>query len=319
MSEPTASRAKFTLSALQEERTKSTRIRRADFESESKQSAARQQLSKLFESRIAGVGPELEGLRKQAEADSQRHMERLKREAETRISVAEDVLKQSVENWRNTVQRVSTLGLAPLTGPLFLLDTANEISSTSGINLSSTHIGPQQNTLEFQLDTQNADGTEAVSFGFLWQNPRDKYVVVNVDGYLVLNGICQAIARGGLVEDGSSRLSITSTLNIHELWNDPPTSPVSQPGQSQSALELFADATGWFYDSQINDATLFRGYDLQYELFLLPPNGVALFEVGCSLYYQNTNNGQFGSEANFVFRNLGRQVLCDAVLVGLLS
>jgi hypothetical protein len=225
-----------------------------------------------------------------------------------------DTVRHGIESWRETVTRSQTLALP--NSQRVLLDTASEISATSEITVASTQTAATNNTAQFRLDTTQSSGTEEVSFGFFWQNPSDKFAVVNVDGYLVLTAVCQAIDHGGiLAEDRFSRLSVDANLHISELWNDPPTSPIGQPSQSEHALSVSVENTGWFDDGQIVNQDLFRGYDLEYSQFVMPPNGVAMFEVACTLSYSNSSDG----EANFVFLNLGRQALCPAALVTVLS
>ena len=118
------------------------------------------------------------------------------------------------------------------------------------ITLDSSHIGPtpENNWARFFHDVSHGDGFDVgsgvVSFGFLWQNPSDKAVVVNVHGYLVLDGFCSVFSNGGFIALAFAELNVDADLVIHELWNDPPTSPVAQSTQSQNALTLSCESLG---------------------------------------------------------------------------
>jgi hypothetical protein len=111
-----------------------------------------------------------------------------------------------------------------------------------------------------------------------------------------------------------SYLDIDTGLAIHELWNDPPTSPIYQLGQSVTALPTLAcDSGGAFSIGDINGADLNRGFAFTYEQLVIPPKGRVMFEVYCDTGYQI-----FDGEAQADFRENGRQVLCPGVWIAVL-
>ena len=200
---------------------------------------------------------------------------------------------------------------APSPFQYFLLTTAVDISATPRITLTGTNIAPTNNWAEFQLETTDSSNQE-VSFAFSWLNATDKYVVINVDGYFVLNGVCEAISRGGtLPGDRSSDVELFAELHLNT--NELPGTP-SFTAASELALSLKADSGGWFSDGEILYQQLFRGFDLQYQLLLVPPGQVVTIEVAGRLNYTNSDG-----TANYVYVTMGRQMLCPAVLVTVVS
>jgi hypothetical protein len=226
-------------------------------------------------------------------------------------------LHRTVDDLNNRLARLKGIDSSDAPAEFFLLDTASEISSVE-ITLDSTHIGPtpENNWARFFHDASaggGASGQGVVSFGFLWQNPSDKSAVVNVHGYLVLNGFCSVFSDSGFFSEGVAFLTVFADLAIHELWNDPPTSPAPQSGQSQVALQLGCDSTGFFEPGCANGRSLAAGFDLEFDQFMLPPKGTAMFEVSCILDWSLTDG-----ETQSDFSVGDRRVLSPGVLIAVL-
>lgn len=152
-----------------------------------------------------------------------------------------------------------------------------------------------------------------LSFGFPWQNPPDRFAVVNVSGFILLNGFCSVFSDGGfLPRQRFSLLHVETDLIIHELWNDPPTGPTEQPTQNKVALVVECDSGGFIAAGGANGESLVRDFWLYYDQLVMPPKGVALFEVACS-FYSEMVAGQTQSDFSFG----GRQLICPGVLVAL--
>jgi hypothetical protein len=90
--------------------------------------------------------------------------------------------------------------------------------------------------------------------------------------------------------------------------------PLPQADQRQNALKLRVDSGGISDDDKTAVQNLFRGFDLRYSSFLVPPNGMVMFEVACSLW-ASISDGQ----ADYTFVNFGRQAQCPGLLITLLS
>jgi hypothetical protein len=202
----------------------------------------------------------------------------------------------------------------------FLLDNAIEILANGGVTLVSKHTGPSPefNSAQFVFDASATDegfgtpGNGEVSFGFIWKNPSDADAVVNINGYIALNGLCSVISNGGWFGEGFSNLYVSTSLRINELWNPPPE-PMEQPSQSQQALSLSCDSIGLFASSHTAFENLFRGFDLQYSQLVFPPKGTAIFEVVCSFFTWSHDGVAHGS-----FKDNGREVFSPGVLITVL-
>jgi hypothetical protein len=193
-------------------------------------------------------------------------------------------VEYTIQAWRKDIGNLSTLQPPPNV-QRFLLDTASEIATTPGLDPVAKQIGPQDNSARFHFESTDS-GFEQVDFGFLWQNPSDQPALVNVDGYLILNGLCQVLVSGDFFGI-SSGVEIRTFLRIHQLWNSPPTSPAPQSSQFQRALQIDLDNPGPFSGGEISSENLFRGFDLQYSSFMVPPLAPAGFEMLCEIFYYN--------------------------------
>jgi hypothetical protein len=310
---------KMGLSELRDRRLSTFR---PDFPANIEKSARQRAINKLLESNFKKAGFEFDkigALIKQSDAAARQRIANLMAEADSQSPAALAALHPTVENWNNRLEHLKTLDTPDAPTQWILLDTATEISATSGIILDSTHIGPapESNWAKFFYNTSGGGelivGGEEVSFGFLWQNPSDRYAAVNVNGYIVLNGSFAVWSDGGVFAASYSRLAVDVHLYLHELWNDPPTSPVFQPTQEETALALFCKTFGFFQIGDNDSQNLNRGFLLQYSQFVLPPKGTVMLEVACSLLW-DADDGQTYSD--FSFRD--RRLLCPGVFIGVL-
>jgi len=219
-------------------------------------SPGRQSVKKLLAAGLgrAGVDPDKPNpLLKKGNA-TVRSVGNARAETTQRSSTSPDVMRQTLKSVDDHVQQLAGTHVPAAPSEFFLLDTADEISA-SAITLSSTHAGPapEYNWATFFYEA-SADGDGfghagggTVSFGFRWKNPLGPGARVTVHSYLVLDGDCGVFTDGGLFVGGNfSNLWIDADLFIHELWHDPPTSPLPQATQSQRALDLELFTWGFF-------------------------------------------------------------------------
>jgi hypothetical protein len=132
---------------------------------------------------------------------------------------------------------------------------------------------------------------------------------------LGLAGFCSVESDGGfLVIGNDADLSVDASLQIHELWNDPPTSPVPQSPQSQNALHIECDTLGVLQDAHTAAQGFAKSFELRYSQLVIPPKGIAMFEVACELRFALTGD----SQASSWFRDDGRKLVCPWVTITVL-
>src|SRR5262249_33462870 len=117
-----------------------------------------------------------------------------------------------------------------------------------------------------------------ISFYFRWENSSPNRVLLeNVLAHLVVNGSWWIEADYSLFYTNDSDVEVTIELQIFELWHQPPTPPLME-----SKRILSMGTLGGFYSSggKTKYAIIANSYDVvEYSSFVVPPEGVVIFEV----------------------------------------
>jgi hypothetical protein len=258
----------------------------------------RRAASQLFQACAAKSGFEVdqfEQIRARNVAALQHAEARGKAAALHQSSAALKTLLGAVARRRELLGQLGTPAAAPLT-----LDSPFLIWPTQGIELFDTQIVPWNSSAKFTLDSGRTFGHEEVGFYFLWENPSDRFAVVRVHGFVVFNGTMTAGQDGGIFPgDRSASISAVGNLHLFEWWNQPPTEPLSQADQDQTALTVATSGYGWSDPGSIELEHVFRGLDCSYDLFLIPPHGVTVIEMAAALSYgTGTDSGHVSADFN---------------------
>jgi hypothetical protein len=305
-----------TLTTLRDSRQKSPILHHGAYSKHRReQLASHKAIRNLLEANLIKAGFDFDEFRpliNQSNAEARQRAANIIAEAERQPGVQES-LRRMVEGLSERVENLEAMSGITVE----YLETATEISS-GGIAPPIHELRvPGGNSSRFVFNKVYDDdgfdvGVASVSFGFLWQNPVDSQVVVNVDAYLVLHGACVAVTNGGYIVIQDASISTDAKLYIHELWNNPPTAPIDQPFQSQNALNISCDTTGIFAGNAVwGDVS--KGFDLQHSQLVIPPRAMAMFEVSCEFSYGISGN--VGGYVQASFMHDPSQVLCPGVLI----
>jgi hypothetical protein len=219
-------------------------------------------------------------------------------------------IERMAGSWRSKLQDLENYSPPPASPfHYFLLDTASQISSTSKLALATTNIAPTDNWAEFKFEATGGPA-QSVGFTFEWQNASNVFALVNIHGYLVLNGEVEALADGGGLFGGDTttaktfvKLSLSVAGAQQQIFVDQEAStPVTAVGQ------------GLWSGGQIEAQTVFRGFDLEVDLLIVPPGATLTVELAFDLSF-DIDDGQ----VDYVFTNLGRKVLSPGVLIVVVS
>lgn len=263
-----------------------------------------------------------EKIRAQHQTALRRIVEKQKADAVGKSSSVRDSIRQGVDSLRKTVDFLASHSAAssPFVPPFIVLDTAYAIAPSFGIFLSGDNdTVPGDNWASFEFKTRaEPGGTESVHFLFAWQNPSDAYAVINVRTLLALNGSIEADADGGVFPgDRHGRVNLVANLGLIESWNQPPTSPLLQGTESQLATSISADGGGFFDTGDIEYQTVSNPVagNLYHDLWLIPPHGIATFDVSLNIQYSVSSGGidvDFTSVPGF-------QIMCPGVFLVILT
>jgi hypothetical protein len=256
--------------------------------------ALRREADRLLSTCLANTGcdfGELDVLQERATEAVERILKEHRVAGSRRRASARETMRRAIDSRRAVLDHL--IAAVPGTAPEYVaLDAPFLIWPTLGIELQDSLIEPWNSWAKFDLWAQNSGGSVLsgrgeVVFYFLWENPNDQTAYVDVDGFLVLDGVCSAAAHGGTFPgDRYARVRTDATLRLMEWWNQPPTEPLPQTDQVQRASTISLDAGGWFDYQNFFLDDVFRGFDLRYELFAVPAHAAAVFEVACSISYE---------------------------------
>lgn len=264
-------------------------------------------------SQLAAAGFEVEKFekhRQQHQTELRRMLEKRKAEAIEYSIEAKNSLRHGIDN------RIKNVELLPAQPVLELLTTPFLIWWSQGIDFPEVHYEAVNSWAKFSIHSESSlNVDENLTFYYLWTNPSDRFSVINVDGYLAVDGFCAARSEGGFWPGFRySLIEMNAELHPLEWWNQPPTEPLAQFGQNQNVVNLSTNTSGFMDSDAVAFQHVFRGFDLRHELFLVPPGETAVIEVALSMTYGSSEGAVDIDLSSGEFR-----VLCPAVLVGIVS
>jgi hypothetical protein len=324
------SQMKVALSAIRDARRKYSDRPEVDPSESARIQANRHAIEKLFMPALIKAGFEVEKFDKilaKSRTDLVHILEKQHADAVKLSSSAREFLRHGVDGRRKTIDYLGTLTAASKPFDVSL-DTPFLVWQTPGMFFDTSHVEPWHSWAKVKVESpsRNRGGSEDLTFYFGWENPSDKYAVINVTTWLVLIGFLQATAPGGFWGgDRYSSVSIDAHLHLIEWWNDPPTEPLEQAIQFQNNLlpsklvPVEASAGGMFDHERTVSDNLFRGCELGYQFFLIPPNEAVGFAVVATVRFgfgaDNGNHG--GILADFDSGDF--QIMGPAVLITILT
>ncbi len=255
---------------------------------------------------------------KEFEAHCARTREEMRRTFEKqRDEFARDALstRKALNARLDTRRRVALAGAPNFN--FVVLDTPLFILPTSGIDMAAWNKQPWNNTAKISgsWNMQAQNDWEELDFVFVWRNPSSAYAVVNVASYLRLNGFCDAWANGGFLPDNWAGLGLHASLNVYEWWTQPPALAPDQPSSTQYLGGPTAAANGLFDPGTYDSQRISGAYDVTYREFILPPQGVAVFEVSFGFLHLIFGSGIVDLD----FASGDFDVMCPAVVIGILT
>lgn len=273
---------------------------------------------------VATAVPGLPALRRQFDAVA--HKQKAKAEA-----VLKKARAAAIKNARSTKSTLAAMVAARLKAfevlaqpatnvpstQYFLLNTPFEIASTPGLPLSGSQIVPSNSWAKFTLRADRKDPKVSASFFYVWVNSLDKYVVINVHGYMVFRGHCFVGVDGGFFPgDHYVKLKIDARLDIFDWTNEPITFPSAPVDQSQNVLTMEESEGGWMSVGALDARDVFRGYDLRHSLLVVPPRATIGFAMTASI---DCTTGDDSGLIDVDFASGNFQVMSPAVLVAVVS
>jgi hypothetical protein len=227
------------------------------------------------------------------------------------------VVRADAGKWRDYTGRLASLGKgasAHFNFNFVVLDTPALILPSQCIDLAKAAPAPWNNVGKFTATWSSPypdDGSDTLSYVFAWRNPNNYDAVINVASYLMFNGCCDA----GAGQWSHCALSLASSLRLFEWWNNPASEPPAQSSQWNNALFLTADGGDDTSLGEVQYASASGNYDVSYNMFMVPPQSVAVFTVSAYMYHFVLGDGWI--EADFASGAL--ETMCPALVIAILN
>lgn len=255
------------------------------------------------------------------EQDRARLDARLKRIKAETVRASRDRQRTLQTAAAQLVNGLQAVGQLPVDGsPIgrVLLNVPFLISANSSVELEQFQIIENKSFAKFRARVENPDVFFGnVKFFYVWTNPKNAFEVINVTGFVTFNGHCSVGVDGGLFPgDRQAGVSVKGRLDILEFFNDPPTSPLSQPDQEVTALQMRETAFSFGEVGALDARDVFRGLALSHLHMVVPPLAVIVFGVVAAV---SCGTGKNGSNAAADFASGAFQVGSPAVLLATLT
>jgi len=278
---------------------------------------------RLVENRIARLltaagldRDELNELGKERQIALRRLAETQKAEIIKHSASASKSMQSNFDILRGVVEATPVPTRLPFDNWVFL-DPFLIFSQSGDLDVRAT-IEPGNNvakvTGEWNTPPPDHYGYSDVSFLFVWGNPRDTYTLVRVASVLGLNGYCSAFASGGFYANDYTWLSIAANLGLFVYTPRDYPAPPYQSAQRNEVAQLSAFGGGWFGVGELKSTAIAGSYEVSYDQFIIPPRGVAVFEVSLELLHY-IDDGWIQVD----FASGDFKVTCPAVILVVLS
>jgi hypothetical protein len=220
------------------------------------------------------------------------------------------LFRHGIEGRRKALEQSATLTNVITLPTSILISTTRYLpdgSTEASPILIDSHLEPLNNwakiILNYAGDTPLGGVIDVLYFYFQWQNETGSAAIVNVRSDVWLNGSCYVHANYDLGSYHPNVVNVDTVLHPLEWWNQPPTEPLYESGQSKTAVWLGVSSGN--FSGEGKSELISAGYSLTYNNFLIPRNAVGVFEVGVRLFYI-LHNGKVN--VDFAFDD--QSVLC---------
>jgi hypothetical protein len=279
---------KRAIIAAEERRGQVPTVQRPDTAGNPKLLKSRQAGAQLLQEFFSKAGLDTEkllALQKQFGTDLRAAADKQKADAVKRAAGAKDTVHSSTRSQREALELLSnSRPFFPF--PLITLEKPFLILSSPHSNLlSGSNIEPFNSWAKIRVKSSADEGSEKVSFYYMWTNDSDFYTVINATASMSATGYLEATATGGWtgIDPTSRHSSVGGSANISLWpWWQPYPTPTPEVTQYLPGVGTYAD----FWDETVS-TTVSDGYTVTQTQFVVPPKGVVIVEAFFKIGYSN--------------------------------
>jgi hypothetical protein len=223
--------------------------------------------------------------------------------------------KTMLANRLKALQSIGGLGVLGDNTQRFLLQTPFEISLI-GASLTEHRIVTGASFARFGFTFgSNRTQTPRMHFSYVWQNPTDKFALINAHGYIIFDGHIEVGVNGGFWPgDRRASIAVQAFMTLSDFGQEP-LLPSAQTF-TQTAASLSESDGGFGAVGAIAAKDVFRGHDLDHSLYIVKPGGTVGLVIAAIFPF---GTGQDGGRVVADFAEGAHRVTSPGVLVQLVS
>lgn len=315
MAKTSIAELKRKLIAAEERRRQVPTVQRPDRAQNPKLRKAQEAAGQLFQDFYSKAGLDIEkflALQKELATELRRVADKQKGEAIKQAAGAKDTVHSSIKSQHEAFELLSrNKPFFPF--PLITLDKPFLILASPHTDiLSGSNVEPFNSWAKIRVKSGDDDGSQKVSFYYMWTNDSDFYTVIDATTSISATGYMEATATGGLTGiDPTSRYSnvwASASISLWPWWEPYPT-PTPEVTQ---ALGSVSSSSSFFDDTR--SVSVSDGATVTKPQFVVPPKGVVIVEAALKVTY---SNGHGHVDADFESGDF--QVTCPVSVLTMLT
>jgi hypothetical protein len=249
--------------------------------------AQRRKLAKRLEPFFVNAGLDVVGINKVL-AESQNELRRVLRgppsQQKKTFADAQKTFRRGIANRRKALEYLA----GPIQPPFInyiTLDTPFFLWTHDAGILVDSHMEPWNSWAKIYWDLVTddyIDNTEELRFYFLWTNPSDSLVAVNINTSLMVQGYISMGGNDNFLVGGFAGLVGGAYLDVNQWGGEPPSSP--PPADAHTGRFILEESApgsslNGLLDAHRETFDLVDVYDLQINYFAVPAHANVVFQV----------------------------------------
>jgi hypothetical protein len=211
-------------------------------------------------------------------------------------------------------QAIADGGTLPGDRQSLLLQTPFEVSVIGAAMTDHSIVpGASYSRFEFRLG-EDRNSNARTHFSYVWQNPTNRYALIDAHGYVILDGSVAAICSGGFwPRDRRAEITVTPRLSLLD-WGQEPLAPDAQTHLGSAAWLKVEDKSPLTLGPMAS-MDVFRGYDLALSQYIVKPHGTVGLVVAVDLSGDTGHDGEVWAD----FASGNHRVVSPGVLILVIS
>ncbi|MEV0674670.1 hypothetical protein [Mycobacterium sp. NPDC050441] len=154
------------------------------------------------------------------------------------------------------------------------------------------------------------NGTDWVSFWFMWTNDDTESAAIDISGELLVNGSMAVRANGGNLDLITTSATLQTMLQPLQWWAQPQTQPTPAPASQSNLIKQLVATAHWYSRDSLLATDVFGTTSVSWNAFIVPAHSTAVFKMSFEF-----SHGIDDGTADVDFETGAFAVTCPGILV----